>query len=760
MKKIFLFPVLILLTALSVHANDDTQVIDALVEDSEALESADLKMQSFESCQAFEEVMEWYIQDYWGSSYRWRGNIWIQDDMILEDMSLGEARVSTPEAGIDMADWLWWGGTDFSDTNLQVMWVDESDIAKTDGRYIYTYSDDKNSVYILETWSNWDLREIKKILLPKNFWWVELFVQEDRLIVIAGSHRDNWGRWYFIDRNSQSYAIVYDISDITTPELIRLSSIEWNISQTRMIWDTLYMLTNNYFNVPYHTFWSIDEISIRSQDILPQKLDLVKSDSVDTWRQLILWGEKLPYTIERWAVTDCSSIMYHFPSKDTLKEIPFSPSYTIITAIDTRNASTENTTQVIAGSNSQIHMSLNNLYMTEWIYFSSPWSCPRGMACIMPMFRWWSQNTLIHKFNIDGMNLRYQDTWIVSGSPLTQYSMDEYQGNFRIITSEWQAEPSTSLHILDNNLNKVSSLTDLAPGETFQWSRFIWEKLFLVTFELIDPLFVIDVANPRNPQVLWELKIPGYSTYLHPYDDIHLIGLWYDTDINDWGGLEMKWVKLDLYKIHYDKQCWDSGLTQEMIEKCASGDYKWIIVEQLHTKTFWGRWSHSEATYNPRMFIWNANRDTLLLPMQLMQRDANWRLQDFYNGAFAIEISPQGIHEIARTSHIDLDIQVLETERKKACEPFFGNSGEPVCRTLINGDVICDNLDTRPQRNIPNYCYEDSSIWTYIGDRSWEYSTSFIQRTLYAWDTVYTLSQDRVRSHNWKLQDKFSLELR
>jgi len=68
--------------------------------------------------------------------------------------------------------------------------------------------------------------------------------------------------------------------------------------------------------------------------------------------------------------------MYHFPSKDTLSEIPFSPSYTIITAIDTRDVSTKNTTQVIAGSNSQVYMSLENLYMTEGIYFSNPWRCP------------------------------------------------------------------------------------------------------------------------------------------------------------------------------------------------------------------------------------------------------------------------------------------------------------------------------------------------------------------------------------------------
>ncbi|MCH8518974.1 beta-propeller domain-containing protein [Candidatus Gracilibacteria bacterium] len=758
MKKIFLSFCLILLAPSIIYASDDTQVIDALKKDSSELTSSDLKMQSFESCKAFEDVMETYIKDYWETYYKGqRGGVWFgSDNIIMEDSSTSDMRSesATPADGMG-------GGTDdFSGTNIQVQGVEESDIAKTDGTYIYTFSEDKKAVYIIETQASGTLELIKKIILPETFWGVELYVQNQRLMVIASSYRDYWSRGYYIDRNNKSFAIVYDTSDISKPELIRLSSIEGNISQTRMIGDTLYMLTNNYFNIPYHTYENLDDIRINSKDILPEKLDLVKNNERTGLRSLILGGRELPYTLERGAITDCSSIMYHFPSKDTLSEVPFSPSYTIITAIDTRNTSAKNTTQVIAGSNTQIHMSLDNLYMTEGIYFSTPWSCPRGMACIMPRFGGGTQNTLIHKFNIDTMDLSYQDTGIVSGSPLTQYSMDEYQGNFRIITSEWSREPSTSLHILDKDLNVLSSLTDLAPGETFHGSRFIGDKLFLVTFELIDPLFVIDVSDARNPEVLGELKIPGYSNYLHPYDENHLIGLGYDTDINEWGGLEMRGVKLDLYKMHYDKKCGDTGLTEDMRQKCESGDYKGIIVEQLHSETFGGRGSSSEATYNPRMFIWNKNRDTLLLPINITDYDSNWRLQDFYNGALAVEINPQGITEIARTTHYDIDEEELEKERQKACEPFLQRDIEPVCRELINGEIVCEEPESIRRGNIPAYCYADSSVWTYIGQKSWEYHTKNIQRTLYIGDIVYTLSQERVRSHDWSLAEKQTLELR
>lgn len=121
--------------------------------------------------------------------------------------------------------------------------------------------------------------------------------------------------------------------------------------------------------------------------------------------------------------------------------------------------------------------------------------------------------------------MSYQDTALIPGSPLTQYSMDEYQGNFRIITSQWSPKRSTSLFVLDAGLKKLSSLENLAPDETFQSSRFIGDKLFLVTFEQIDPLFAIDLKDVKAPKVLGELKIPGFSTYLHPYDANHLIGL-------------------------------------------------------------------------------------------------------------------------------------------------------------------------------------------------------------------------------------------
>ena len=107
--------------------------------------------------------------------------------------------------------------------------------------------------------------------------------------------------------------------------------------------------------------------------------------------------------------------------------------------------------------------------------------------------------------------------------------------NFRIITSEWGNTQSTRLTIIGSTGKVVGKLTNIAPGENFQSSRFIGERLYLVTFEQIDPLFVVSLTNPASPTILGELKIPGYSTYLHPYDANRLIGVGYDTKTNQWG---------------------------------------------------------------------------------------------------------------------------------------------------------------------------------------------------------------------------------
>jgi uncharacterized secreted protein with C-terminal beta-propeller domain len=344
---------------------------------------------------------------------------------------------------------------------------------------------------------------------------------------------------------------------------------------------------------------------------------------------------------------------------------------------------------------------------------------------------------------------------------LTQYSMDENKWYFRILTQHWYPERSTSLYILDSDLKLAGSLTDLWKTEDFKSSRFIGDKLFLVTFEQIDPFFAIDVADPTNPKVLGELKIPGFSSYLHPYDENHIIGLWQGTEETEWGGTRTDWLKVDLYEINYDKKCWDSNLTEEEVWKCASGDYKWIIVKQKHSFGLWEQWSYSEALNNPRMFIWNKQRQLLLLPVQLYK---NWdstdqyRRTDFFQGLSLISIDKDSwISEKWRISHIDTSN--MEAERTKECSKYSPSSSEPVCRELIGWGEYCTTDSASSY--VPTYCYADSPIWEYIAAKSWNFQKSFVKRALYIWDSVISVSDEMLQTNNINSLEKiWSVEMK
>ena len=133
----------------------------------------------------------------------------------------------------------------------------------------------------------------------------------------------------------------------------------------------------------------------------------------------------------------------------------------------------------------------------------------------------------IYKFNIEKDGLVQYDTKTkVSGQTINQFSIDEYDGNLRVALYD---NNGSKVVIFNNKLEKIGETTYLAPGEKMYTSRFIGNKAYLVTYRTIDPLYVIDLSDPSNPTPLGELKIPGYSTYLHPYDENHLIGIGMET---------------------------------------------------------------------------------------------------------------------------------------------------------------------------------------------------------------------------------------
>ena len=710
-------------------------------------QTIDFQMKTYSSCEDIDSVINKYIDLYMKNHKR---NNWWWDWVV----PLASEKSYTSDASASMSSekassWSRLSSNDFSKTNTQVAWVDESEIVKTDGKYIYYYSE-KDDPRLSSTYSreryiyilSLDRKSIvKKIKIPEKISSVEFYLSNGKLVVLWNIYSDNFfpKRSYYYSWQS-TYVIVYDVSNLEKLKLEKFYTIDWRYSESRLIWDKLYVISWNDFHFPY---WNLRSEKFSVLGSIPKKIDVnLNSSNKYSVKQSFSW--------------DCRNIEFILPDEKYFSEQSFSLDYNIVSVIDVKNPSKEVQTKIIASNSQNIFMSEKNLYLTSHMYYSRPFSCI-WIDCVFSSYDS-KENTLVNKFWLTDWIIKYKKSALLDWRPLTQYSMDEDKDwNFRILTQKesWSnnQETYTNLYVLNPDLKLVWKLQELGKKEQFKASRYIWDKLFLVTFERTDPLFVIDLKDSKNPKVLWELKIPWYSTYLHPYDENHLIWLGYDTKENKYWWIQNNWIKLDLYQINYDKKCWDKNLTKEEQEKCDKWEYKWIIAKQLFSKSFWESWSYSEALNNPRMFMWNSAKNKLFLPVSLRNNrfdedSKQENEQTPFIGLLALTINKNTwIKEDFRVSNIDMN--KVNEKIKENCKKYETKS-EKTCKTLRSGKEICwyQNI-----WNVPEYCFAWSSVWTYLDNNSWEFINSTVNRALWIGENFYSLSPDRIKANDmntWK----------
>lgn len=629
--------------------------------------------------------------------------------------------------------------TDVSNTNLQVAGVDESELIKTDGTYLYFYNSKDHFIYIAKAFLATELSVVKKIKIPESFTDPKLFLSGGKLVVLSTKYNSfNYGFRYWFNRQTKTVAVVYDVSDVNNLRIDRYYETDGNIVESRMIGKYLYLLSNSSFSFPYDLYYgtakagetpSLDENKFNADfigsTIKPQKAELRRTN-VENEKNFTQKGKLLPYNLSRKDNTTCADIEYVLPDQETLKQFDFTPSLVTLSIIDTEDATKETKTKVLFGDVAQIHMSLSNLYITSHLATGYDFKCAPGMFCIMPYY-YQGQNTLIHKLSVKDDTTSYVASIIVPGSPINQYSMDEEAttGNFRIVTSHSYPSQSSELFVLDPKLQVLGKLSDIGKGENFQSSRFIGNRLYLVTFKQIDPLMTIDLNDAKNPKILGELKIPGYSTYLHPYDATHLIGVGYETKTNQFGGTQNGGVKVDLYDV----------------ADVAN-------PKQLSTLTLGDQGSSSDVLQNPRLFIWYPKKNLLFMPATLMT-NANdstqpYRNKDAWQGTVALSITTgSGVQEKARITHIDRT--GLEAKRTEECKQYAKVDTKPICYKLIGGGEYCTNPS---QTYVPPYCYADSPIGEYFANQIWNFSNDFVLRNLYLDNTLITVSNNQIQAND------------
>ena len=187
---------------------------------------------------------------------------------------------------------------------------------------------------------------------------------------------------------------------------------------------------------------------------------------------------------------------------------------------------------VLAGSDT-MYVSTDNIYLTDHNFSWSSFT--------------YGEDTDILKISYDKGELEYEAKGSFPGYLNDDYSIDEYNGYIRLVTTYRDANYTqyNALYVYDTDLNKVSVIKNMAEGETIRSARFMGDTAYFVTFRNTDPLFAVDLSDPENPEITDYLKIPGFSAYLHPYGDNKLLGIGYDTDDTGW----INCIKLSMFDI-------------------------------------------------------------------------------------------------------------------------------------------------------------------------------------------------------------------
>ncbi len=471
-----------------------------------------------------------------------------------------------------------------SETNNQVAGVDEPDTVKTDGRYVYTVTN--NSLAILEAYPPTNARVVASVAVNGTI--LGVLVYNDRLAIIGESGR-TWGGFEYSRASVPLYwpqdgnatVWVYDIAERSNPVLKRTVTVAGDFVSSRLIGDFVYLVASRQaYACGGPVYFPTRTINGNLARLGPQQI-------------------------------------YHSDIAD------YSHSFTSVVGLNIGNDSKEPTVEsFLLGTSGTVYVSLRDIYLT------SPIADRDG-------------GTAIHRISIDQGTIRYEATGEVPGHILNQFSMDENGEYFRVATTAWRQSPlailssttspragplsglTTSLYVLNRELHIVGRLEGLGENEQFHSARFVGNRAYLVTFKKVDPLFVIDLSQPRRPRVLGELHVTGYSDYLQPYDETHLIGIGKETE--DAGSFAWyQGVKVSLF---------DVSNPADPVETA-----KYVIG---------GRGSNSPALSEHKAVLFDRDRNLLVIPVEVAMRPENvtvpaWQWGTIvWQGAYVFRVSPE-----------------------------------------------------------------------------------------------------------------------
>lgn len=549
------------------------------------------------------------------------------------------------------------GSADHSTTNVQVAGVDEPDFVKNDGKYIYVISG--QTLAIVDAYPAASASVVSKTEIADSP--RDIFINGDRLVLFttgtddrdlsssggstaSGIAAKEMMPYYYQSSLPVTHAIFYDISDRAHPKVLKDYAIDGDYIDARLIGSNLYLVTR--------------------EQVYTYDMDRI---TVPAMRE----GTK----------TVIAPDVYYFDNPERQY------AFTTVSSFDTTSAKDKEAKTFLVGSGDLLYVSENAMYITYQRYNNIiyPMRAMPAIAPVMPIgiaqaagagsgsgsavagsaavsspvnagdFNTMSETekqaviadmknseqesirkkeidqttTAIHKIAISNGAITYIARGDVPGTLKDQFAMDEYDGNMRvattssIYTTRGQYEYN-NVFVLDSGMKTIGSLTHIAEQEQIYATRFIGDRLYMVTYKRVDPFFVIDLSSPANPKILGKLKIPGFSDYLHPYDATHIIGVGKETGTNEWGGVSTKGLKIALFDVSDVEH-------PTQIDKVEIGDAG----------------TDSAVLSDHKAFLFDKAKNLLVIPARVVQNEPSVTdkygvaRQNIWYGAYVFGVTPE-----------------------------------------------------------------------------------------------------------------------
>lgn len=435
----------------------------------------------------------------------------------------------------------------YSTTNLQMSGVDESDIVKTNGSHIFVVKDGVVQIVELKSGKMTLVGTVSPQLESFSDKVLEMYVDGDRLILITQQVKEGvegtsvekiTGGYlpvtemaeevcvdiaYRFDMNYQTVLYTYDISNPAKAEQIGKIEQDGYYKTSRKIEDMVYLFTQDSIEVETKNFTESEDV----MELLPK-----------------VNGESISY----------DNIYLPNQGMEGL----------VISSVSLENPNAVVDNVLILNNYVEIYVSSSALYLYHSDYSAD------------------TLDTQIAKFTLDKGNISAVAAASVPGAVQDTFAVNEYQENLRVLTSYWNREieeNTNQLYILDENLKPLGKIEHIAEGETVYAARYFGDLAYFITYRNIDPLFAADLSDVRNPKIVGELKITGYSEYLHLWGEDKLLGIGYETDEKDGSREGIKLVMFDISN-PTELSILDTVVLKNADESTALYDYKCVLADE------------------------------------------------------------------------------------------------------------------------------------------------------------------------------------